>query len=224
MRNALRYREENWRGVFKDNKGNTILKGLLDNIRLDAEEQDLSNIISGFIEEYRNHPSDWRYHFIRNGEVLGYCNKKQIRKSNDNDNDIILLKTTQLRGYHAEMYTYSYYVNFLMEKGDEYQPFYPPEYSEKVGREGTPCILFKLQNNGKKYEMNILFKDGQYLIRFDSLGGSENVGTTITEALLNMKFEQQGSQYYYKILKNDEMALSNKLREICEKLKPTAAA
>lgn len=92
---SQRAKDDNWKQVFHYKR--KILKALLD------DERTLQNIIDNCEEK-----DDWRYVFIKNPEILKYCQQYQIRMASEEN--ILLLTKERTNGLHAEYYTYSLFL------------------------------------------------------------------------------------------------------------------
>ena len=98
-------RDISWKRLLRDNnKKRSILKEIFDKVKIDTLEGDLKTIIDEFIDK-----DDWRYYFIKYPEIISACGKNRFIRYN-NENDILLLGSTKVYGYHKEYYTYSLYL------------------------------------------------------------------------------------------------------------------
>ena len=81
-----------------------FLKQLWDRLELDKDlASQLRSIIAGSLGQ-----EAWREALIRSPHALVYCRKNYIRKTASGT--IYLLTTTQLNGFHAELFTYCLYI------------------------------------------------------------------------------------------------------------------
>jgi len=94
---SQRAKDDNWKQVFHDKNKRGFLKDLLD------DDSNLKKIIEDFKET-----NNWRYGFIKNPEILKYCQQCQIRMASEHD--ILLLTKERTSGLHAEYYTYSLFL------------------------------------------------------------------------------------------------------------------
>ena len=95
---------------------------------------------------------DWRRYFILNDRIFSYCSYALIRKES---NDLIyLLKTSVLRGKHAELRSYFLYFTLLsseygLAKTDI-------DYVSVSNRETMPSLRVK-------NKLRITFKNGEFI-------------------------------------------------------------
>jgi len=136
---SIRMKSENWRRVFnsdklettKDNPERTLyFKHLLDNIDKNDIIISLQNIIQEWLKDksycgLEKCEEKYIYTLVSNSNNIQYCDKLQIRYY-QNAKEVYLLKTTQMNGTHAELYTYHLY---KMEfDGKEFKPFLENKY------------------------------------------------------------------------------------------------
>jgi ribosomal protein L17 len=92
---SQRAKDDNWKQVFHYKR--EILKALLN------DESTLQKVIDDFKDK-----DDFRYGFIKNSEILKYCQQYQIRMASEHD--ILLLTKERTSGLHAEYCTYWLYL------------------------------------------------------------------------------------------------------------------
>ena len=100
-------RDISWKRLLRDdNKQRKVLKSLFDNINPTTLIQDLEKIVSDFSDK-----NDWRYHFVKQFEMIDACGSQKLARFNDNNEfDILLLGSTMTSGFHKEYYSYSIFV------------------------------------------------------------------------------------------------------------------
>ena len=100
-------RDISWKRLLRDNnEKREILKRLLDSISIDTLEEDLQTIINDF-----NDADDWRFHFVKQPEMISACGSQKLIRFNENKEfSILLLGSSTTSGYHKEYYSYSLYV------------------------------------------------------------------------------------------------------------------
>lgn len=105
----------------------------------------------------KNEPNDWRGHFIRNANLIGYCEQGYVKfLSEDN---IILLRQSQQNHYHSELYSKSLFHRYFEKNEEKFKPFDTIEYQEVKSREDKPYILlssYEIEN--VDYELQIIYK------------------------------------------------------------------
>lgn len=158
---SLRARKDNWHRVFKNSNHLNILKLLCDEIK-----DDLSTIkdkLNELIKEYDT--NNWTSYFVKNSKVISYCSQGFIRW--ENENNILLLKTSRVYGNHAELRSYFNFVQNIKDKISE-KPFNEIiYYSNRMGKYDFSCIRFKdWIFKEEKYRLEITYsKDGKYLFQ-----------------------------------------------------------
>jgi hypothetical protein len=100
-------RDISWKRLLRDdNKNREILKQLIDKISVVTIYEDLQAIIQDF-----SNTEDWRYHFIKQAEMIAACGSQKLARFNDNNEfDILLLGSSATSHYHKEYYSYSLFV------------------------------------------------------------------------------------------------------------------
>lgn len=150
---SYRDRAENWRAVFDKNRVSEENKEPQLKILFDLLGDDVS---FSKLESIRNQKLaqiyDWRRYFILDERIFSYCSYALIRKES---NDLIyLLKTSVLRGKHAELKSYVLYFTLLspeygLEKTDL-------DYVSVSNRETMPSLRVK-------NKLRITFKNGVFI-------------------------------------------------------------
>ncbi len=213
---TLRLREENWRRVFSGKQD--IIKSLLDDIKTNDIASELQRIIKTYTNNIDDGliPKDWRYYIIRNKQLIAYCKHRQIRMHNEDD--VTLLSKTQMNGYHVELYTYSFYINYIENNKNRYNPFSMCYYIEMVGRENSYIRLTYMRQN-VKYELNIYFINGLYEMSFYTQDNGGIIEADIITILTSLGFNFVVNKYSKEIPKHDEKALLDSIDTLCSKLK-----
>lgn len=118
-------RETSWkrllRGSERVNDENKIgdKRKLLGKLLFTVDLKDVEGSLRSTIEQAKD-IVDWRLPFIKYAEVIGYCEKRYIRKNSDNS--IYLMNKTQMNGAHRELWTYFLYLDY-MERISSLFPF-----------------------------------------------------------------------------------------------------
>jgi hypothetical protein len=217
-RGTLRFREENWRKIFRDINKKQILRTLLDDIEPGQEQNGLIKIIEKYLIEVDNvyEKRGWRYHFIRNKSIIESCEERQVRWNNEND--ITLLKRSTLNGYHAELYTFSYYEKFINGKQNKFQPFMRVSYQKTIGHDKS-YVVFELEHAERKYQMKIYFLNGQFLICFNSIPENEIINGSMKNIFSDLGFGEENSQYKCRINKDEEEKINQTIKNVCDRIK-----
>ncbi|MFZ4590425.1 MAG: DUF262 domain-containing protein [Ignavibacteria bacterium] len=212
---TLRLREENWRRLLRDSQKIEYLKLLLNDITIGNEKEDLLRIINSYISDCNNNPSlkDWRYYFIVDKSVLGYCSDKQIRR--DDDLNIKLLNKTQLNGYHAELFSYYFYSHYIKENLNNFVPLSRGSYFDVTGHE-DPYIDLLFENNNKSYCINIYYKNSNFMVKIFEKD-SKVVEPDIDALLLNINMTNNINDYSIEL--GNDTHLYNYLNLLCERIR-----
>lgn len=177
---SVRARNDNWRKVFNSDKlratednpnRKQYLQDLLDDSNFDINdvEASLNNIIGNSVV------NDFRKYFIDNMSYIEYCKKLQLRYIDENQ--IYLLKTTQMNGMHAELRTWDLFshefkllekskrkVEWRLESEKNYEPFQTIWYYESISW-NLPCIVFDdFRYEDRNIQLTIGYKDNSYYI------------------------------------------------------------
>tara|TARA_R110001592_G_scaffold103051_1_gene290385 strand:- start:7792 stop:10344 length:2553 start_codon:yes stop_codon:yes gene_type:complete len=160
---GLRTRNENWRLFFKGNKIGLLKEGI-DKLKEDVNRDSLENFIDDYIQNSQLAKNHWQYLFLKYPETIKYCKATAIRKFSDND--VRLLKGFPITAYHAELRTYSF---FLEHKNNEatsqnriapskFLPFSYFWHFEEMTTDGHPgCYLSGIKYNNKEYKLDIRY-------------------------------------------------------------------
>lgn len=116
-------------------EGRAILRQLWDQL---SPEDDIREQLNSIIEGDKE-VELWRKAFIEHPSAINYCNRRVIRKDYTG-NEVYLLKTTQMNGKYAELFTYCLYEAFGTEKFFETLDLETHSYSESMGTAIEPGI------------------------------------------------------------------------------------
>ncbi len=155
-------RDISWKRLLRDDneKRREVLKRLIDKTSVETTKGDLQTIIDEFNTE------DWRFHFVKQAEMISACGSQKFARFNDNEFDILLLGSSTTGGYHREYYSYSLFIelkNTLQLDESLYKPGQSVEwkYFEFNGRQ----IAFDCKS--KKYVWTKNF-DWENRIQFEN--------------------------------------------------------
>jgi len=181
-------------------------------------EKSLTNIIKEPVE-------DWRKHFIDDPSLINFCGQGIIKFTSPKN--ILLLGSSQLNHYHAELYSY---MLFLKMKKDSFDitPFDRTGYAEVRGREESPGACLKEWTYKKvKYELFIYFNSEQkeqykiVLTKAKNHKNTEQLDDLIKE--INIKgliCKGEDALFWgYELNCKTEKAAINKVKLILEKLR-----
>jgi len=182
---SLRARKDNWQRVFKNSNHLNILKLLCDEVRDDLStiKDKLNELIKGY------DTNDWTWYFVKNSKVISYCSQGFIRW--ENENDILLLKTSRVYGNHAELRSYFHFVENIKDK-ISIEPFKDIiYYSNRMGKYDFSCVRFKdWIFEEEKYRLEITYgKNGKYLIQLRNQEPNIILPNKIANKLESMSWE-----------------------------------
>lgn len=224
-----RQRNDNWRKVLNSNKlrateDNTQRKEYLQNL-LDDPHFDINNVqasLNSIIK--KSQVDDFRKYFIENKEYIEYCKKLQLRHIDENQ--IYLLRTTQMNGMHTELRTWDlFYREFILldkpKRKDEwrlegakiFEPFKTTWYFESTSWHNPPCIVLsdcKLKE--QKLQIDIYYKDdGFYIMVYNE--DDSNLNNDILKILTKIGFNDKNIKDH---INSDNIVIE--VQTICNKL------
>ncbi len=208
-----------WKRLLRmgETKEGKFLQNLWDCLE---ENVDVLHQLDGIINKCKD-IEYWRQELVRFPEAIKYCKKRLIRK--DENKDIVyLLSSTQMNGWHCELFTYCLYKRL---KKSEFDGNWKMEYVYQAGIAEKPyikfiwhylerSITFRLENDGQNF---ILYIPIPLIEFFDNhpLRKLENVCPELVEFLKNAaEFELDIFHFRKKINRTDAMPELKKL--ICE--------
>jgi hypothetical protein len=162
---SLRARQDNWRKVFNDETKLTYLKAVLDETSsLDISDKSLAN--------YSN--QNWESFFINSKYIQNISYLKNRLLDWQNVWDVRLLEKSTLIGKHADLYSYSLYLDLNLEESHI-------KYISVNGRRSEsnkPKIEIELNNETVIlfYEPNINSENCAFVIEFGSTKLEHNSG------------------------------------------------
>ena len=115
----------------------------------------------------------WREAFIEHPSAINYCTRRAIRKSYSGD-EVFLLKTTQMNGIHAELFTYCLYEDFKSEGFFGSLNHAKHSYVESMVTATDPGIRVAWTIDGEDVYFDIDWESGNFCI-YRSLGEDESV-------------------------------------------------
>src|SRR5690606_27458082 len=106
-------RDISWKRLLRDdNEKRAYLKQLVDKVSVSNLSKDLQTIVDEFSDQ-----NDWRYYFVKQFEMISACGDQKLIRRN-NEFDILLLEKTATNGKHREYYSYSLFVELMIEQPD----------------------------------------------------------------------------------------------------------
>lgn len=147
------------RGTYP--KAREFLQQLLDRLAQERSLEDqLDEIISGATEL-----EPWRLAFVETPKALEYCGERAIRWNSEDE--IYLLKKSQMNGQHAELFTFCLFHNSLERLASEgaLAPLELRPYQTVSGTDFEPHILLVYEHEEHYLPFRILFVSGRFITR-----------------------------------------------------------
>lgn len=206
----LREKEENWRRVFNDKEKREVFKKLLDYLcnapKTKILKEELQEIINSFLSTKEK--CDWRYFFIRNGDIIKNCRNYQIIWINESE--IYLNKgDTKVTNWNwkrkAELYTYYFYLTYLVpSKKKGLFNKWKVNYNDSWDYNSIGIYINEIFINRIELELWINFKseDGFFIsvYAYDSDGNqvypSDNSCLSASEKLQSISFQVKEDEYF----------------------------
>jgi hypothetical protein len=163
----------------------------------------------------------WRDYFIACPDLIEYCRQGFIRLINENN--IILLKQSQMNHYHAEMYTYFLWKQYIEPRKELFKKsFEKIAYCDVIGDyEDAHIVLDKFCRDEINYVVNIYYCNNDnlpnpYEIAFRKKGENlpDKYGNDIKNILEKLDFEWNGEYKGYFFTSKDGDALIEKLENL----------
>lgn len=156
---VLRTRNENWRLFFKG-ENVILLKQLINKLdEVEITENSLKNYIENYLENETFNNWDWKYLFLNYPEAISYCKLGFIKWYSEND--IRLLLTTKVGGYHAELRSYCFYLEHKISDDvikSSFSPFKKFTYFPQQNSDARPgCRLSGFHLKEKQYQLDIRY-------------------------------------------------------------------
>jgi len=202
---SLRSRNENWRQIFDDKNKRSLLKKLLDDVA-NRSEQTLLDKLKAIIRNHIFTTEDWQYYFVTNGRAIKECKYNEIRRFSEND--VRLLHSSTITGYHLELRTMWLFQN-LKNLKFELKPFEKQEYLWDKNTGGSPGMkLSGFTFLSEKYDLDIRFaKDGSvYELCFYHKTSTINdrlAAVEVVKLLSDFVFDDNYKHYYREVKKEE---------------------
>lgn len=206
-------RDISWKRFLKRDKNHTLHSNIINQIfnELDANNLTLS------LETIKNSylPTDWRIRFIQTPKLFNYLGAKRYVRKESNCHGFVLFSGERMSGAHAELYSYSFFLDNL--EGKEFAPFASKaNYYFAAGddREEPPyAYIDNWQFGNTKYALDILYSYNQnkFKLRFfyRDIG---NFGADVVFVLENQGFSVVNESYVIYIEESEVLQTINELR------------
>ena len=160
-------RDISWKRFLKRDKNHSLHSDIIKQIFNELNVNALASSLEPIINSYAG--TDWRNRFIQTPQLFEYLGPKRYVRKNSS-HGFVLFKGERLSGAHAELYSYSFFLDNL--EGKEFNPFFSEaNYFFAAGddREERPCaVIDNIQLDNNKYATDILYSNNQnkFKLRF----------------------------------------------------------
>ena len=198
-----------WKRLLRDVNDDTasqckFLKDLWDKISVtEGITKQLERLIDNASCE-----DQWRSLIIRTPGAIRYCKNKIIRRA---ENDIIYLLTkNQMNGWHAELFTYCLYTNFIKATG--FQMLGNFLYSASNNSDDEPTIQLKFNIGDHPQTISIEFSNNEYRLHYRAV---ESTTSQLEELLVGLGFNKV-NDWFHKSCSEEE--IENFIHDLDQKL------
>lgn len=214
-RETLRARRDNWQRVFNNSNHLNILKSLCDEIGGDLSTVEFK--LNELIHSYST--KDWPWYFVKSSAIISYCTQGFIRR--EDENNILLLKTSRVYGKHAELRSYFHFKEDIEDKIGR-EPFNEIiYYSNRMGKYDFPVVRFKdWEFEGQEYRLEFTYKsDGKYLFQLRNQEPKIEITVALQKKLSSMSWIIPENKLIAQYEVVNEEKLMSELSTILNKLK-----
>ncbi|MBN2572393.1 MAG: DUF262 domain-containing protein [Ignavibacteriales bacterium] len=209
-------RDISWKRFLKRDKNHVLHSDIIKQIFNELDANNLNTSLELIKDSYSD--TDWRNRFIQTPRLFNYLGGKRYVRQNS-EHGFVLFSGERMSGAHAELYSYSFFLDNL--EGKEFAPFASKaNYYFAAGddREERPCAYIdNWQFGNNKYAIDILYsyKQNKFKLRFfyRDIG---NFKTDLVSFITNQGFSAVNESY---IKYMDEQEIIESLNKLCEFLK-----
>ena len=140
-----------------------LLKQLWDRLTTDRPfKQQLDEIIA---QAHGLKP--WIDAFVRTPQAIEYCGRQSVRWNSEIE--IYLLSSSQMNGYHAELYSFCFFDRALRKLAADgsLEPLKLSQYHSVKGTDEEPYILLNFDHGKRHLAFWIEFKNANFHLRID---------------------------------------------------------
>jgi len=160
-------RDISWKRFLKRDKNHALHSNIINQIFNELDANNLTSSLEAIKNSYTG--ADWRNRFIQTPKLFSYLGGKRYVRQNS-AHGFVLFSGERMSGAHAELYSYSFFLDNL--EGKEFAPFdSKANYYFAAGddREERPCAYIdNWQFENTKYAIDILYSYNQnkFKLRF----------------------------------------------------------
>ncbi len=209
-------RDISWKRFLKRDKNHVLHSDIIKQIFNQLDANNLTSSLETIKNSYTG--ADWRNRFIQTPKLFSYLGGKRYVRQNS-AHGFVLFSGERMSGAHAELYSYSFFLDNL--EGKEFAPFHSKaNYYFAAGddREERPCAYIdNWQFNNNKYAIDILYSYNQnkFKLRFfyRDIGNYRN---DLVAILTNLGFSAVNESY---VIYLEESEVLKKINDLGESLK-----
>jgi len=161
-------RDISWKRFLKRDKNHVLHSDIIKQIFNELDVNNLTASLETIKSSYND--SDWRDRFIQTAKLFEYINKGKRYVRQNSAHGFVLFSGERMSGAHAELYSYSFYLDNL--EGKKFAPFASKaNYYFAAGddKDERPCAYIdNWQFDSNKYAIDILYSYNQnkFKLRF----------------------------------------------------------
>lgn len=220
-------RDISWKRFLKRDKDRVRHNEIVTDIFKCIAETNIVKSLNDLIKEYKE--DDWRFRFINTPKLFDYLGARRYVRERSN-HGFALLCGERMSGYHRELFTYSLYLNNIIN--NEFKPFKKVESYAITGDDVNeyPCIsLLNWSFKNKSYSIDMFYDNNDSFLpnpfeicfkRAAMKKGKEDYNEQVIEILENLKFkwiEDKDNPAFWLSKQSEEKTLSI-LVKICNQL------
>lgn len=212
------HRDISWKRLLKRDRNpevhSYILKQIFDGINLD----DITTSLKEIKDSYQG--DDWRSEFINNPRLFDYLGWKRFVRKNAHNHGFVLFAGERMSGAHAELNSYSFYLNNL--ENIKFEPFsINAQYYFATGDTSNdrPCgFIDEWEYDNNKYVLNILYSYyyNNFKLQF-YYRETDNYSDELQNVLRARGYDYRKDDSFVKYV-NKEDVLED-INELCDNLK-----
>jgi hypothetical protein len=196
---TLRLRRENWRQYFDHSGHKQYFKSFLDKIDPENVESCLTQIIS------LSDVDGWRKAIVDHSPIFGYCENGRLQWPNEIDNQdlVMVLGSTKRSGYHAELFSYCFRIDYASRFHLKFTPLKINYQFVKGSSEYPYAFIGAWEIGDLKIRAGIYYSGKIYQIcvfDFDN----QQLDTTTTEDLTNRGYILRDAYYQIEFANADD--------------------
>ncbi|MDD3739236.1 MAG: DUF262 domain-containing protein [Lentimicrobiaceae bacterium] len=202
-------RDISWKRFLKRDKNHKLHSDIIKQIFNELDANNLTALLE--MIKNSNEVTDWRSRFIQTPRLFNYLGTKRYVRKNSS-HGFVLFSGERMSGAHAELYSYSFFLDNL--EGKEFSPFASKaNYYFAAGddSEERPCAYIdNWQFNNNKYAIDILYFQNKFKLRFfyRDLG---NYNDNLIKTLTNHGFHATNNSYVIYLEENEVIQKINEL-------------